>query len=31
MGLVTTDPQSQKEHTKILKIAKFGVNWASFD
>ena len=33
MGLSTTgiDPQSQKEHTEIYKIPKFGVNQASFD
>ena len=30
MGLATIDPHSQKEHTKISKIPKFGVNWASF-
>ena len=28
MGLATIDPHSQKEHTKIHKIPKFG---ASFD
>ena len=26
MGLKTIDPQSQKEHTEIHKIPKFGVN-----
>ena len=31
MGLATIDPHSQKEHTEIHKIAKFGVNQASFD
>ena len=31
MGLATTDPHSQKEHTEIHKIAKFGVNRDSFD
>ena len=31
MGLATIDPQSQKEHTEIHKIPKFGVNQASFD
>ena len=31
MGLATIDPRSQKEHTKIDKIPKFGVNRASFD
>ena len=31
MGLATNDPHSQKEHTKIHKIPKFGVNQASFD
>ena len=25
MGLATTDPHSQKEHTDIHKILKFGV------
>ena len=30
MGLATIDPHSQKEHTKIYKIPKFGVNQASF-
>ena len=24
MGLATIDPHSQKEHTEILKIPKFG-------
>ena len=31
MGLASIDPRSQKEHTKIHKIPKFGVNRASFD
>ena len=31
MGLATIDPHSQKEHAKIHKISKFGVNRASFD
>ena len=31
MGLETSDPHSQKEHTEIHKIPKFGVNQASFD
>ena len=31
MGLATIDPHSQKEHTEIYKIPKFGVNQASFD
>ena len=31
MGLATIDPHSRKEHTKIPKIPKFGVNQASFD
>ena len=31
MGLATIDPHSQKEHTKIHNIPKFGVNQASFD
>ena len=26
MGLATIDPHSQKEHTEIDKIPKFGVN-----
>ena len=30
MGLATIDPHSQKEHTKIHKIPKLGVNQASF-
>ena len=30
MGLVTIDSHSQKEHTAIHKIPKFGVNQASF-
>ena len=31
MGLPTIDPLSQKEHTEISKIPKFGVNQASFE
>ena len=31
MGLATIDPHSQKQHTEIDKIPKFGVNRASFD
>ena len=31
MGLATIDSHSQKEHTEIHKIPKFGVNQASFD
>jgi len=31
MGLATIDPHSQKDHTKIHKISKLGVNQASFD
>ena len=31
MGLATIDPHSQKEHTEIHKIPKFGVIQASFD
>ena len=31
MGLATIDPHSEKEHTEILKILKFGINQASFD
>ena len=31
MGKTTIDPHSQKEHTKLYKIPKFGVDWASFD
>ena len=31
MGLATIDPHSQKEHTEIDKIPKFGVNQACFD
>ena len=31
MGLATIDPRSQKEHTEIHKIPKFGVNQAGFD
>ena len=27
MGLATIDPHSQKEHTEIHKIPKFGINW----
>ena len=30
MGLATIDSHSQKEHTEIHKIPKFGVNQASF-
>ena len=30
MGLATIDSHSQKEHTEIHKIPKFGVNPASF-
>ena len=30
MGLATIDPHSQKEHTEINKIPKFGVNQAVF-
>ena len=30
MGLATIDPHSQKEHTEIDEIPKFGVNRASF-
>ena len=30
MGLATIDSYSQKEHNEIHKIAKFGVNQASF-
>ena len=30
MGLATIDSQSQKEHTEIHKIPKFGFNQASF-
>ena len=30
MGLATIDSRSQKEHTEIHKIPKFGVNQASF-
>ena len=30
MGLAAIDPDSQKEHTEIHKMAKFGVNQASF-
>ena len=31
MGLATIDPRSQKEHTKIHKIRKFGVDQGIFD
>ena len=31
MGLATIDSHSQKEHTEIHKIPKFGVNLASFE
>ena len=31
MGLATIDLHSQKEHTEIHKIPKFGVNQTSFD
>ena len=31
MELATIDPHSQKEHTEIHKIPKFGVNQARFD
>ena len=31
MGLATIDPHSQKEHTEIHTIPKFGLNQASFD
>ena len=31
MGLATIDPHSLKVQTKLYKIAKFGVNKASFD
>ena len=30
MGLAIIDSHSQKEHTEIHKIPKFGVNRASF-
>ena len=30
MGLATIDPHSQKKHTEIHKIHKFGANQASF-
>ena len=30
MGLATDDSHSQREHTEIHKIPKFGVNQASF-
>ena len=29
MGVATIDPHSQKEHTKVHKIPKFGVNQVS--
>ena len=31
MVLATIDLHGQKEHTKIHKIPKFGVNWSSFE
>ena len=31
MGLATIDSHSQKEHTEIHQVSKFGVNQASFD
>ena len=31
MEYATIDPHSQKEHTEIHKIPKFGVNQVSFD
>ena len=31
MGLAAIDPHSQKKHTEIHEIPKFGVNQASFD
>ena len=31
MRLATIDPHSEKEHTEIHKIPKFGVNQARFD
>ena len=31
MELVAINPQSQKQHSEIHKIPKFGVNHASFD
>ena len=31
MGLATIDPNSQRDHTEIHNIPKFGVNQASFD
>ena len=31
MGLAIIDPRSQKAHTKIHKLLRFGVNQASFD
>ena len=30
MGLATIGPHSQKEHTEIHEISKFGVNQVSF-
>ena len=30
MGLATIHPDSQKEHTEIHKIPKFGINQGSF-
>ena len=30
MGLATIDSLSQKEHTEVQKIPKFGVNRSSF-
>ena len=31
MGLSTQDPYIQKEHTKVYKILKFGINWANIE
>ena len=31
MGQATIDQHSQKEHSKIYKLPKFGVNQASFN
>ena len=31
MGLATIHPNSQKEHSEIHEITKFGFNQASFD
>ena len=31
MGLAPIDPHSQKEHTEVHKIPKFGVNQAILD